>query len=737
MTLVAVRLFSAVAGFVDRHGTWPTKVVVPVENWLAYRGDPRSAPASHAGLAMTAVLDRVELIPVPLPRYIAVDDKGNYYDYDSAPPIPAAAEIIRASLEATGSVAARLTAPPIPNSYVVPHSLLAAGEYPGAKPGTPNADVVEKLTAFLDAGVRAFLDLTHRADKMAPYEPMLRKLAAARGIEVTVDHLAIPDAGVCEAAHMRNVLDVIDASIAEERPVYLHCHGGIGRTGMVVGCWLVRHGRGGDDALREVDTLFRSMSSEKVRRHAGHGSPETGAQRAMVRDWARHDSQKSATRHRAPGNRASAESGAGNPTAGRGTVSRETRETTGVPGGRSTTSVWPLIAPKLEVTPRLRDQMRGALIGLAVGDALGTTVEFKPRGSFAPVTDMVGGGPFKLAPGQWTDDTSMALCLAESLIERRELDLRDQMERYTRWRETGHLSSNGRCFDVGNTVSAALRNFAATGDPVAGPTGEQTAGNGSLMRLAPVPVFFFGRGADAISLAADSSRTTHGAAVAIDACRYLAALILGALRGATKEELLAPQYAPVPGYWGEHPLHPVIATIAKGSFKTKATAAIRGTAYAADSLEAALWAFHSTADFKEGCLHAVNLGDDADTTAAVFGQLAGGYYGESGIPREWRSKLAHKALIDRYAEWLFQLSFSNQPVMPGRTEQGKTAADELIAESRGDAAGALEKLLEGEGHAKEEMGVMAYYAGPMSAQYDLNETILNLRVAIGLQLAER
>ncbi|AMW06460.1 ADP-ribosylglycohydrolase family protein [Gemmatimonas phototrophica] len=300
--------------------------------------------------------------------------------------------------------------------------------------------------------------------------------------------------------------------------------------------------------------------------------------------------------------------------------------------------------------------MRGALIGLAVGDAVGTTVEFKSPGSFTPVTDMTGGGPFQLRAGEWTDDTSMALCLAESLIECRGFDPKDQMERYVNWWREGHLSSTGTCFDIGNTVSQALRAFQATGNPFAGRTDEWSAGNGSLMRLAPVPLFFFGRHEDPIAMAAESSRTTHGAVVAVDGCRYLAALLLGAVSGAAKDALLSPQYTPVPSYWEEAPLHPAIAVIANGSFTQKMPPTIRGTGYAADALEAALWAFYRSDNFRDGCLLATNLGDDADTTAAIYGQIAGAFYGESGIPLEWRQRLAHTSLIDRFADELIQPS---------------------------------------------------------------------------------
>lgn len=294
----------------------------------------------------------------------------------------------------------------------------------------------------------------------------------------------------------------------------------------------------------------------------------------------------------------------------------------------------------------LRDRARGALLGLAVGDALGATLEFKPPGTFEPIADMVGGGPWRLRPGEWTDDTSMALCLAESLIERGGFDPRDQMERYVRWYRHGHLSSTGECFDIGGTTVRALRHFEQTGEPYAGPEDPYTAGNGSIMRLAPVPIFYFGRNDPraAVERAGDSSRTTHGAAACIDACRYLAVLMVRALRGAPKEEVLDPP--PVEF------LTPEVRAVAEGSFKRRNPPDIRGTGYVVESLEAALWAFYHGEDFREGCLLAVNLGDDADTTGAVYGQLAGAYYGVEGIPASWRERVVMKDLIVGYADRL-------------------------------------------------------------------------------------
>jgi ADP-ribosyl-[dinitrogen reductase] hydrolase len=302
-----------------------------------------------------------------------------------------------------------------------------------------------------------------------------------------------------------------------------------------------------------------------------------------------------------------------------------------------------------------RDRYRGALLGLACGDAVGTAVEFKPRGSFPPLVDMHGGGPFDLLPGQWTDDTSMALCLADSLLECRGFDARDQMQRYLRWWRDGYRSSTGRCFDIGNTVRRALANFERTGEPYSGSTDPGSAGNGSLMRLAPVPLYFARDRRVAIEMAAQSSKTTHGAETAVDACRYSAGLIVDALEGRSKERILAPTHMT---------LTPFIAEVANGSFKRKRAEEIRGAGYVVASLEAALWAFHSTDDFRSGCLAAANLGDDADTTAAIYGQLAGAFYGEKGIPGEWRRQLAMSNEIRAIADRLLDERLTN-PVLPG------------------------------------------------------------------------
>jgi ADP-ribosyl-[dinitrogen reductase] hydrolase len=484
------------------------------------------------------------------------------------------------------------SAKPDPNTYwVVPHKLLA-GEYPGAP---DSEEARRRLRRFLAAGVRHFIDLTE-VGELEPYAELLTEEAASR---TSYGRFPIRDVSVpAEPKTMAEIIAAIDRAMAEGGVTYVHCWGGIGRTGLAVACWLQELGQTPDEALRDLADKWRSCAKSKRM----PSSPETAEQVRWVKEW-------------------------------------------------------PVYRSRLHL-PTTCERYRGALLGLAVGDALGTTVEFSPPGSFAPLTDMTGGGPFHLKPGEWTDDTSMALCLAESLIEKRGFDGKDQMDRYCSWYERGHLSSTGRCFDIGNTVRNALETYRLTGNPFSGSESPDTAGNGSLMRLAPIPLFFASNPKEAIHYSGESSRTTHGTKAAVDACRYFAGLIVGALQGGPKEELLRPYFYPgdEPDFWNENGLDPKIAAIASGSFKRKDPPEIRGTGYVVESLDAALWAFDRSYSFREGALLAVNLGDDADTTGAIYGQIAGAFYGVEGIPPEWRVKLALHDVIQEKADQLFAIA---------------------------------------------------------------------------------
>jgi ADP-ribosylglycohydrolase len=300
------------------------------------------------------------------------------------------------------------------------------------------------------------------------------------------------------------------------------------------------------------------------------------------------------------------------------------------------------------------DNFKGSLLGLAIGDALGAPLEFTKPGTFQPINDFHGGGMFKLNAGEWTDDTSMALCLAESLTRCNGFDAKDQMETYWKWLAEGHLSVRDKAVGVGKTTMRAIFEYKKSGDPYSSVTNPKSAGNGCIMRLAPVPLFYSDDPLKAIEMSGESSRTTHALQVTIDACKYFGGLIWGALNGIDKKELLSGYYSPVDGYWDEHEMVSDLSDVASGSFKKKNPPEIIGAGYVVQSLEAALWAFHNSDSFEDGILKAVNLGDDADTTGAICGQLAGAYYGLDGIPDRFKDKIVMKELILSHAESLCQ-----------------------------------------------------------------------------------
>lgn len=437
----------------------------------------------------------------------------------------------------------------------------------GALLGDADSTVVRARIDWLQHnGVTHIIDLTTPADACPAYAQLL----ALHAPNMVRHEFPIRDMGVPSPACMLAILDTMSAIVARGATVYVHCWGGKGRTGTVIGCWYVRQGMAGADALARI---------VQVRGEITGPSPETDVQHAFVMAW-REPSATEATQWR-----------------------------------------------------QWRDRARGAMLGLAVGDAVGTTLEFQRPGTFAPLTDMVGGGPFRLPVGAWTDDTSMMLCLAESLMVCGGFDATDQMQRYVRWQDDGYFSVTGRCFDIGSTVLGSLNRFRRSGDPFAGDPHPMSAGNGSLMRLAPIAVRYVAD-AQLAHYARESSRTTHATATALDACAVMAQLMAVAIRGGGRHEVLA-QVAQLST---DPRLHADIRRVLAGSFRREPPD-IRGTGYVVQSLEAALWALARHDDFRSGVLAAANLGEDADTTGAIFGQLAGAIWGESGIPVQWRDKI--------------------------------------------------------------------------------------------------
>lgn len=477
--------------------------------------------------------------------------------------------------------------PPLPNSYwVVPERLLA-GEHPS---GRTEETTFERLRRLLDAGIDCFIDLTEPGE-LGAYDKLLPGARAAGAVV----HLRKPirDHGLPESTEqMEEILDELDSALAEGRRIYLHCRAGIGRTNLVAGCWLASGGLTGEEALQRLNELWR----ENARSQTWPSVPETEAQCDYVRDWR----------------------------------SQRPRAAIRPPAARMVTSM-PMATP---ASGDPRDRCRGLLLGLAMGDALGQST----------------GGQLGLPAGAWAGKTAMAMCLAESLVACGGFDAADQVRRYQAWQREGHWSSTGTCVGASTETLRALARAHWSGNPYAGSHDPANVEPEPLARIGPAVAFFRADPREAIGMAVNCARITHQAPLTLDAVRYFAGLLAGALAGAGKDELMAPDFSPVPGIWDAAPMKPRIQQVAAGSWRGRQPRAlIPGANAAPRALAAALWAFEQGSNPQECLVAAANLGAEADTTAAMVGQLAGAHYGAAALPPEWRATLARGAEIEAMA----------------------------------------------------------------------------------------
>jgi ADP-ribosylglycohydrolase len=505
---------------------------------------------------------------------------------------------------------------PLPNSYWVVPGRFLAGEHPAGRPGRHDDAGRARVELLIASGINCFVDLTEEGE-CQPYQPLLPDTAGY--LRHAIRDQKVPR----RARQMRLIQDDISAALAAGRNVYLHCRAGIGRTGMVAGCFLVEQGYDGERALRELNSLW---TNQCARAATWPEVPQTIVQADYIRHWV----PASATTSTGLRRRGKAAAVAAEPATGSTGAQPEFSES------------------ELAPVRGLRDRFQGAMQGLAVGDALAAATQYRRPGSFAAVGDLLGGGPFDLLRGAWSDDTAMALCLAESLAERGGFDAADQLARYTRWQREGYLSATGQCLGI---TAATARALAAAEWPAAARAAlpeTVTLDPEPLSRVAPAVLYEFADPERALRCAAESARLTCRSPLVHDACRLLAAMLHAALSGEPLARVLSPRSA----LFAAEPLQREVAAIAARSCDaSEAPPAGQG---ALAVLEQARWCLARGANFRDGALRAVNLGGDSDVRGAVYGQLAGAHYGLAAIPRAWRQALAQPELIVELCDRLLQ-----------------------------------------------------------------------------------
>jgi ADP-ribosylglycohydrolase len=303
-------------------------------------------------------------------------------------------------------------------------------------------------------------------------------------------------------------------------------------------------------------------------------------------------------------------------------------------------------------------EIKSALFGVAVGDALGVPVEFKTRETLRknPVTDKIGYGTYNLPPGTWSDDSSLTFCLAEALTQ--DFDLNVIGQNFVKWAHENYWTPHGDVFDIGIATSKAISRLAKGEKPeLAGGFKENDNGNGSLMRILPLVFYLLDKPInERFDITRKVSSITHGHIRSVIACFYYLEFAKQILEGKDIFEIYKNLQTEISNYLAKLGINPTeIANfdrLLKGNIFKIDESDIQSSGYVLHTLEASIWSLMTTDNYKEAVLKAVNLGDDTDTTGAVTGGLAGLYYGFDNIPKKWLRQIARYRDIENLAERL-------------------------------------------------------------------------------------
>jgi protein-tyrosine phosphatase/ADP-ribosylglycohydrolase len=464
---------------------------------------------------------------------------------------------------------------PLPNTYWVEPGRLLAGEYPGSM---SHPEAMERVQALLLAGITSFIDLTEEGE-LPEYDHLLPELTEQR---IRYRRLPVLDHSVPDSpAHMTQIVDAIEAELVAGRCVYVHCHFGIGRTGMAIGCHLIRGGLSNQAALDHLQTLWR----QSARSRRWPSVPETGAQVDFVRQW---------------------------------------RDVSHASAGETT----------------LQARYEGALIGLALGDALGALVSTHGFDAATLSGAKHGSGGLHDASLRTGAHTAMTGAVAESLLAAGKHDATDQMQRYLQWTRAANDEP------IPAELRRALSAWQWTKKPNAGSHDPKNLDSHSLPRTLAVALFLRRDAECAIDLAADVSRTTQQAPIVLDLCRVWAGQLIDALSGVAKAELNAcngPAMQRVRQRSLKSPVQGVL---------TRYDAAGEDMSNALRVTQVAIRSFATTNAFRDALLHVATAHRTPPAAAALCGALCGAHYGVDAIPLEWRRRITADAALRSLANHL-------------------------------------------------------------------------------------